>query len=81
MSDVGGRLPMPDCRAFRGHLRAVAVADDGMVPPAAVWRLMQFYPEAWKQQAVIRPRNGRIGHIAVFAPENATHWPEILGED
>ncbi|MDU8944415.1 alpha/beta hydrolase family protein [Ovoidimarina sediminis] len=80
LGDIGATLPMPEFRAFTGHLRAVAIADDGMVPPAAVWRLLQTYPEAWKSQAVIRPAGRPIGHIAVFSPENAAHWPAILGQ-
>ncbi len=80
LSDVGGRLPMPDFAAFRGDLRVVAVADDGMVPPRASWRLMALYPEAWKRQAVLRPVAGPIGHIAAFAPRNAALWPQILGQ-
>ena len=80
LRDIGVTLPMPDFRSFRGHLRAVAIADDGMVPPAAVWRLMQTYPEAWKSQAVIRPGSKPIGHIAVFSPEHRAHWPAILGQ-
>ncbi len=80
LSDVCGKLPMPDCRAFRGRLRAVAVADDGMVPPRAVWRLMQIYPDAWKTQAVLRPTDSPIGHIAAFAPRHAALWPEIISE-
>ena len=54
-----------------------------MVPPAAVWRLMQLYPEAWKEQHVLRPAElglGSIGHIAVFHPRNKAAWPGILGQ-
>ncbi|MEM0948826.1 MAG: alpha/beta fold hydrolase [Pseudomonadota bacterium] len=79
LSEIGARLPMPDCRSFRGHLRCVAIGDDGMVPPAAVWRLMQLYPEAAKQQAIVRPDGRAIGHIAVFSREHAQHWPSLIG--
>ena len=82
LDDVGRRLPAPDFSAFAGDARIVAVADDAMVPPEAVWRLMQLYPEAMKQQHVVRATDhglGRIGHVAVFHPRNAVVWPGMMG--
>lgn len=79
LCDVGRTLPVPDWRAFRGELRAVAVADDGMVPPHVVWRLMQSYPEARHVQHTLRPIDVPIGHIAPFAERNRRLWPEIVG--
>jgi predicted alpha/beta hydrolase len=80
LGDVGKTLPVPDFKAFEGQARIVAIADDTMVPPAAVWRLMQLYPNAWRRQHVIRPDGDAIGHISVFHERNAKHWPEILGD-
>jgi predicted alpha/beta hydrolase len=81
LSDVGRTLPLPDPHRVRGHLRLIAVADDQMVPPAAVWRAMALYPEAIKQQLVLRPRDfglASIGHIPAFHRRNAVLWPAIL---
>lgn len=79
LGDVGKTLPVPDFKAFVGEARIVAVADDTMVPPSAVWRLMQLYPNAWKRQHVIQPNGSPIGHIAAFHERNAGCWPEIIG--
>lgn len=81
LGDIGRDLPMPDWSAFKGDMRVVAVADDGMVPPSAVWRLMQYYPEARKAQKVLRPTAGRVGHISAFAERNRGLWPDIIAED
>ncbi len=81
LGDIGQSLPMPDWAAMQGEMKAVAVADDGLVPPAAVWRLMQHYPEARKTQLTLRPGDhglDRIGHIKVFSRKNSVLWPQIL---
>lgn len=79
--DIGRELPMPDWRALRGRARFVAVADDPMAPPAAVWRLMRRYPEAHVSQATLRPQAfglGRIGHVGVLGRASRATWPVIL---
>ena len=46
-------------------------------------RLMQLYPEAWKEQHVLKPAElglKHIGHIAAFHPRNKAAWPGILGQ-
>lgn len=81
LAEVGRSLPMPDWSAFAGAMKAVAVADDAFVPPAAVWRLMQHYPEAEKRQLTLRPADfglGRIGHVGVLGAERRALWPAIL---
>jgi predicted alpha/beta hydrolase len=81
LSDVGRSLPLPDPRRVQGNLRVIAVADDELVPPAAVWRAMSLYPEAVKQQRVLRPADfglPAIGHIPPFHRRNAALWPAIL---
>ena len=81
--DIGRELPVPDYGAFRGEARFVAVADDPMVPPAAVWRLMRRYPEARIAQRVLRPAEfglARIGHIQVLGQASRAAWPAMLGD-
>lgn len=83
LGDVGRDLPVPDWKAFRGTLKAVAIADDDMIPPACVWRGMQNFPEAHKRQLVVRPAEyglSKIGHLGVFKPECAAVWPRLLEE-
>ena len=82
--DIGRELPMPDWGAFRGRARFVAVADDPAVPPAAVWRLMRRYPEAWASQLVLHPAAfglDRIGHVRAMGPACRAAWPAILDQD
>ncbi len=82
LGDVGSALPAPDLRSFKGTARFVAASDDAMVPPAASWRLMQYYPEAWKLQKVLQPGDyglRRIGHVAMFHKDNKVLWPDIVG--
>ncbi len=81
LSDVGRSLPLPDPHRVKGHLRMIAVADDDLVPPAAVWRARALYPEAMKEQLVLRPEAfglKSIGHIPPFHRRNAVLWPAIL---
>ncbi len=81
LSDVGRSLPLPDPRLIQGQLRVIAVADDELVPPAAVWRTMSLYPEAIKEQRVLRPADfglETIRHIQPFHRRNAALWPAIL---
>ena len=81
LSDVGRSLPLPDARRVTGQLRMIAMSDDDLVPPAAVWRARALYPEAMKEQRVLRPADfglERIGHIPPFQRRNAVLWPAIL---
>lgn len=83
LGDVGHDLPVPDWRAFTGDMKVVAVKGDAMVPPAAVWRGMQNYPEANKRQMTVRPEDyglKNVGHIGAFAPQNAAIWPSLIDE-
>lgn len=77
--EAGKRLPMPDWAAVKGPMKVIAVGDDPMVPPQAVWRLMQIYPEAHKRQLTLTaPDNRKIGHMGAFRRENADLWPQII---
>jgi predicted alpha/beta hydrolase len=81
LGDIEQSLPMPDWAALKAPAKFVAVADDGLATPAAVWRLMQHYPEAIKRQLVLRPADfglKRIGHIGAFAARNRAVWPAIM---
>jgi predicted alpha/beta hydrolase len=81
LSDIGRRLPMPDPALVTGPMRLVAIADDPMVPPAAVWRLMGLYPQATKRQRVLRPADfglTRIGHLGPFQRRNSVVWPALV---
>jgi predicted alpha/beta hydrolase len=81
LSDVGRTLPLPDPARVTARLRMIAVADDDLVPPEAVWRARALYPEAMKEQKVLRPADfglRDIGHIAPFTRRNAVLWPAIL---
>jgi predicted alpha/beta hydrolase len=81
LSDVGRTLPLPDVHKVRGTIRMIAIADDDLVPAAAVWRARALYPEAMKQQMVLRPADfglDSIGHIPPFQRRNAVLWPAIL---
>jgi predicted alpha/beta hydrolase len=79
--DVGSTLPAPDPARVTCPFKIVAIADDDVVPPAAVWRLMALYPRAIKRQLVLRPADhglARIGHIAAFSRANAALWPTLI---
>jgi predicted alpha/beta hydrolase len=81
LSDVGRSLPLPDPHRVKCRLKMIAVADDDLVPPAAVWRARALYPEAMKSQLVLRPQDfglKSIGHIPPFHRRNAVLWPAIL---
>ena len=81
LSDVGRSLPLPDPARVTARLRMIAVADDDLVPPEAVWRARALYPEAMKEQKVLRPADfglASIGHIPPFQHRNAVLWPAIL---
>jgi predicted alpha/beta hydrolase len=81
LSDVGRALPLPDPRRVTADMRIVSVADDVMVPAAAVWRIMALYPEAVKRQLVLRPAEyglEQIGHLGAFHRRNAVVWPELV---
>lgn len=81
LTDVGRTLPLPDPTRVTARLRMIAVADDDLVPPEAVWRARALYPEAMKEQKVLRPSDfglARIGHIPPFTRRNAVLWPAIL---
>lgn len=79
--DVGKELPHPSKTPICTRIKFVAIADDVMIPPHSVWKLIEHYPEAQKRQCVINPEAfglKAIGHIGPFATRNAAIWPEIV---
>jgi len=83
-SDWGRGLPHPDLRSVRCPVRAIAVADDAMMPPGVVGELGQFYPFAPMENRLISPREAgctRIGHLRVFSERCRAVWPVIAGGD
>ncbi|MFQ6551355.1 alpha/beta fold hydrolase [Aestuariibius insulae] len=80
--ETGRELPWPDRHRPTCPLRVVAVTDDQMVPPAAVWRLMRLYPETTQSQKTLNPRDydlPEIGHIGAFHKRAKACWPDIVG--
>lgn len=60
----------------------VAMADDVMIPPHAVWRLGEWMPQASVTRLLIDPAAegcGPVGHIALFSPRHAGLWPRLIG--
>ncbi len=81
LAEAGRSLPMPDVGVVQAPMTVIAVADDPVVPPAAVWRLMALHGQAPKRQRVLRAGDfglTRIGHLGAFARRNSVVWPQII---
>jgi predicted alpha/beta hydrolase len=81
LSEAGSQLPALDSRALIAPTLLVAISDDAMMPPKAVWRLMELLPESVKRQKVLRPADfglTSIGHLGFFAASNAALWPTVV---
>jgi predicted alpha/beta hydrolase len=79
--EIGDVLPMPDWNGVKVPVKIVAIKDDALVPPASVWRLMEFYRGAHKTQLVVDPARyalPEIGHIAPFAARNQAIWDDLI---
>lgn len=79
--DIDRLLPKPDWEGVKAQMKIVAVADDPMVPPSAVWRLMEFYQRAHKRQLTLRPEKyglSKVGHIDAFARRCSPVWEAII---
>lgn len=80
-ADLAKGLPAPDPRLVTAPMKVVAVEDDAVVPPAAVWRLLGQHEGAEKQKLLLRPTDhglAKIGHLGAFARQNAVVWPHII---
>ncbi|WP_298259903.1 alpha/beta fold hydrolase [uncultured Litoreibacter sp.] len=83
MRDIGKKMPFPDWTSLSGRVKFVAIEDDYMVPPSVVWRSMEFFQQATKTQALLKPKTyglEKIGHIGVFDPKNAACWADLIAE-
>ncbi|MEM7438120.1 MAG: alpha/beta hydrolase [Pseudomonadota bacterium] len=78
MPDWGTSLPQPDTDAFKGRLNLVAASDDWIIAPPVVRDLARFYPSAEVSFTELSASKGPIGHMTVFRPRNAHHWPALL---
>lgn len=79
--DIDRLLPTPDWEGLKAQMKIVAVADDPMVPPSAVWRLMEFYQRAHKRQLTLKPEKfglSKVGHIGAFARQCSPVWEAII---
>ncbi|WP_417600737.1 alpha/beta fold hydrolase [Pararhodobacter oceanensis] len=66
---------------FTGKLALVALKDDVMIPPEAVWKMAAWHPHATPEQRLIDPADfglKTVGHIHAFAPRNAALWPRLI---
>lgn len=77
-SEWGKTLPQPNLDAFKGRLNLVAASDDWLIAPPVVKDLARFYPEAQASFTELSADKGPIGHMSVFRPRNAHHWPALL---
>ncbi len=79
--EIGDVLPMPDWNGVKAPVKIVAIKDDALVPPASVWRLMEFFQGAPKTQLVVDPACyalPEIGHIAPFSTRNQAIWADLI---
>ncbi|UWR24564.1 serine aminopeptidase domain-containing protein [Sulfitobacter sp. S190] len=79
--DIGKTLPPPNAEPLGCRVKFVAIADDALVPPAAVWRLMTHYGDTPRQQLTLKPSAfglDAIGHIEVFSASRQSTWDAIL---
>jgi len=76
-------LPTADPADLTCAMRVVAVGDDVLCPPESVWRLMQAYPRAVKEQRMIVPSDyglTRLGHLGVLGKSGRACWPDVIGD-
>ena len=66
---------------YTGPITLIALRDDVMMPPGAVWKMADWHPDAGIEQRLIDPADfglRKIGHIHAFASRNAALWPRIV---
>ena len=81
LNEAGRDLPQLDAQRHTAPTRFVAISDDVMVPPRAVWRLMTLFPEARRSQLVLRPKDfglTGIGHLGAFRRDSAKLWSAMI---
>lgn len=80
-ADLARDLPPPDPGLVTAPMKVVAITDDAVVPPNAVWRLLGQHEGAAIQKLLLRPLDhglAKIGHLGAFARQNAVVWPQII---
>lgn len=83
-ADIGVSLPEPDFGMAGPALRLLTMSDDVVVPPAAVRRYADAFPEGRAEYRVLRPADfglPSLRHIEVLSKRNAAAWPAILARD
>lgn len=81
LPETGTALPLPRWQDSEVPVDLFAMADDEVVPPAAVWRLADAFGDVPQQRTVVMPQDlgvQKIGHLGAFARSNATLWPHLL---
>lgn len=79
--DFGTRMPYPDWTGLKAEVTYIAMADDDLVPPSTVWRLMPCNAGAPAKQRVLRAGDfglNKLGHIAPFAARNKAAWSAMI---
>ena len=82
--ELGTTLPTPAAVPPSCPLHLVAVADDPMIPPHAMWRLSAAYPETAQSRTVLRPAAyglPRIGHLGAFHRNARACWGDLIASD
>lgn len=80
--DIGKSLPQPDYALAGPCIRLLTAADDVVVPPVAVRRYADAFPEGRATYEMIQPSAfglTSIRHIEALSRGCAAVWPTILG--
>ncbi|QAX28490.1 alpha/beta hydrolase family protein [Leisingera sp. NJS204] len=81
LPETGSALPRPKWADAGVPVDLYAMADDDVVPPAAVWRLGDVFGDVPQCRTVLVPQEAgvqKIGHLGAFARANAALWPRLL---
>lgn len=81
LADVGASLPEPDYGLMGAGLAMLTMEDDVVVPPVAVKRYVDLFPDGPAAYRVLRPAEfglESLGHIQVFSARNAAAWSALL---
>lgn len=81
-SDIGLSLPEPDFRMDGPALRMLTMEDDVVVPPVAVQRYVDAFPQGRIEYRELTPAEfglPSLRHIEVFSKRATAAWPAILG--
>ncbi|UWQ75433.1 serine aminopeptidase domain-containing protein [Leisingera sp. M658] len=81
LPETGLALPRPKWAGTGVPVDLYAMADDDVVPPAAVWRLGDVFGDVPQRRTVLVPQEAgvqKIGHLGAFARANAALWPRLL---